>query len=174
MIFEALQAAIGSDTRLLLQVKRERDYYREKTASMTMFIRLLGLTFTLIFAIAAALGGAMTMYGTVASRAREIGMLRALGFSRRSILAVFVFEALLLGTVAGLFSIALGVALQYVTVSTMNWSTFSELAFHLTLTPAAALATMAFACIVSLLGGLPPAVQAARLSVTGALRSATR
>lgn len=172
--FQRIDDAIGSDTRLLLQVKRERDYYREKSVTMATFIRLLGFTFTLIFAFGAILGGTMTMYGAVASRTREIGMLRALGFHPRQILSVFLFESLMLGAMAGLLAVGAGTALQFVTLSTMNFSTFSELAFCLTLTPASALITMAFALSISMVGGIPPAIRAARLPVTAALHASGR
>jgi len=172
--FQQLSETIGADTRLLFQVKHERDYYREKSLTMATFIRILGLTFTLIFALGAILGGTMTMYGVVASRTREIGMLRALGFSRSKILTVFLFESLLIGATAGTLAIGGGTALQFVTLSTMNWGTFSELAFRLTLTPVAALTTMAFALTISMLGGIPPAIRAARLPVTNALQAPGR
>ncbi|MGE0645487.1 MAG: ABC transporter permease [Nitrospira sp.] len=172
--FQQLSETIGADTRLLFQVKHERDYYREKSLTMATFIRVLGLTFTLIFALGAILGGTMTMYGVVASRTREIGMLRALGFSRSKILTVFLFESLLIGATAGALAIGGGTALQFVTLSTMNWGTFSELAFGLTLTPGAALTTMLFALAISMLGGIPPAIRAARLPVTNALQAQGR
>ena len=172
--FQPFENAIGSDTRLLLQVKRERDYYREKSVTMATFIHLLGFTFTLIFAFGAILGGTMTMYGAVASRTREIGMLRALGFLSHQILTVFLLESLILGTLAGLLAVGAGTALQFVTLSTMNFSTFSELAFRLTLTPASILATMAFALSISMVGGIPPAIRAARLPVTAALHAPGR
>ena len=172
--FQQLNEAIGADTRLLLQVKHERDYYREKSLTMATFIRFLGFTFTLIFALGAILGGTMTMYGTVASRTREIGMLRALGFPRYKILTVFLFESLLIGASAGLLAIGGGAALQFVTLSTMNWGTFSELAFRLTLTPGSAFTTLGFALGISILGGIPPAIQAAQISVTTALRAPGR
>ena len=172
--FQGIEDAIGSDTRLLLQVKRERDYYREKSVTMATFIRVLGFTFTLIFAFGAILGGTMTMYGAVASRTREIGMLRALGFLPRQILAVFLLESLMLGAFAGLLAVGGGTALQLVTLSTMNFNTFSELAFRLTLTPASALATMGFALGISMVGGIPPAIRAARLPVTAALHAPGR
>lgn len=169
--FQQLDEAIETDPRLLLQVKRERDYYREKSITMATFIRLLGLTFTGIFAFGAMLGGTMTMYGAVASRTREIGMLRALGFSSATILASFLCESLLIGALSGLLAIGGGTVLQFVTLSTMNFSTFSELAFRLTLTPVSLLLTMTFALGISLLGGIPPALRAARLPMTSALRA---
>jgi len=164
--FQRIEESIAADARLLLHVKRERDYYREKSVTMATFIRLLGFTFTFIFALGAILGGTMTMYGAVASRTREIGMLRALGFPRRQILALFLVEALLLGALAGALAIGGGTVLQLVTISTMNFSTFSELAFRLTLTPLSALGTMGFALLISLLGGVPPAIRAARHTIT--------
>jgi len=169
--FQRIEESIAADARLLLHVKRERDYYREKSVTMATFIRLLGFTFTFIFALGAILGGTMTMYGAVASRTREIGMLRALGFPRRQILALFLVEALLLGALAGALAIGGGTVLQLVTISTMNFSTFSELAFRLTLTPLSALGTMGFALLISLLGGVPPAIRAARHTITVALRT---
>jgi ABC-type lipoprotein release transport system permease subunit len=169
--FQTVDQSIAGDARLLLQVKRERDYYREKSVTMATFIRLLGFTFTFIFAVGAVLGGTMTMYGAVASRTREIGMLRALGFSRWKILAVFLVESLLLGALAGTLAILGGTGLQFVSLSTMNFSTFSEIAFNLALTPASALTAMAFALVISVLGGIPPAVRAARLPVANALHA---
>lgn len=172
--FQTVDQSIAGDTRLLLQVKRERDYYREKSVTMATFIRLLGFTFTFIFAVGAVLGGTMTMYGAVASRTREIGMLRALGFSRWKILAVFLVESLLLGGLAGTLAILGGTALQFVSLSTMNFSTFSEIAFSLALTPSSAVTAMAFALVISTLGGIPPAIRAARLPVTNALQAPGR
>ncbi|MGE3153531.1 MAG: ABC transporter permease [Nitrospiraceae bacterium] len=172
--FQQIGEAIGADPRLMLQVKREREYYREKSLTMAMFIRFLGLTFTFIFALGAILGGTMTMYGSVAARTREIGMLRALGFSRYRILATFLFESLLLGGLAGSLAIAGGLGLQFVTLSTMNWSTFSELTFRLTLTPASIVITLCFAIAIGMLGGIPPALRAARVMVTAALHAPGR
>lgn len=172
--FQQIGDTISADTRLMLQVKHERDYYREKSLTMATFIRFLGFTFTLIFTLGAILGGTMTMYGMVVSRTREIGMLRALGFPRYKILTVFLFESLLLGATAGMLALGGGTALQFVTLSTMNWGTFSELAFRLTLTPRAALTTMAFSLVISILGGIPPAIRAARLPVAIALHAPGR
>lgn len=172
--FQQISETIEADTRLMFQVKHERDYYREKSQTMATFIRILGFTFTIIFAFGAILGGTMTMYGMVASRTREIGMLRALGFPRHKILAVFLFESLLIGATAGAVAIGGGTVLQFVTLSTMNWGTFSEIAFGLTLTPGAGLATMAFAIGISMLGGIPPAIRASRIPVTTALQAPGR
>lgn len=164
-----IQAVIDRDPRLLLQVKRERDYYREKSVTLATFIRLLGLTFTAIFSCGAVLGGTMTLYGAVAARTREVGVLRALGFGPRRILSLFLAEAVVIGLVAGGVALAAGVLLQTITLSTMNFSTFSEVAFRLTLTPRSAAIAFAFALAVAFLGGLSPAIRASRMPVTAAL-----
>jgi ABC-type antimicrobial peptide transport system permease subunit len=158
----------------MLQVKRERDYYREKSMTLATFIRVLGFTFTAIFSIGALLGGTMTMYGAVATRTREIGMLRALGFVPSHICTVFLIESLIIGATAGALALAGGAALQFVTLSTMNFSTFAEVAFRLTLTPPSAAATLGFSLLISLLGGLPPAIQAARIPLVTALQAPGR
>lgn len=171
---EAFQRAVAQDTRLQLLVKRERDYYREKSVTLATFIRLLGLTFTVIFSFAAVLGGTMTMYGAVAARTREIGILRSLGYSPSRIFKMFLAESLLFGGAAGSLAIGVGLLLQCATLSTMNFSTFSEVAFRLVLTPRSALLAVGFALCIGLLGGLPPALRAARLPVTGALNTVGR
>lgn len=172
--FEPLHRLIADDPRLMLQVKRERDYYREKSVTLATFIRVLGFTFTTIFSIGALLGGTMTMYGSVAARTREIGMLRALGFVPTSICFVFLMESLIIGATAGALALAGGAALQFVTLSTMNFSTFAEVAFRLTLTPASAAATLGFSLFISLLGGLPPAIRAAHIPTVAALQAPGR
>jgi ABC-type antimicrobial peptide transport system permease subunit len=101
-------------------------------------------------------------------------MLRALGFPRFKILTVFLFESVLIGASAGLLAVGGGTALQFVTLSTMNWSTFSELAFRLTLTPESTFTTLVFSLGISILGGIPPAVRAAQVSVTAALHAPGR
>lgn len=170
----ALQQAMLTDPRLQLSVTPERDYYREKSITLATFIRLLGLTFTGIFSCAAVLAGTMTMYAAVAARTREIGILRSMGFGPAHIFRLFLSESLLYGTGAGLAALSIGWLLQFVTLSTMNFSTFSEVAFRLTLTPRAAALSVAFALLIGLLGGLPPAIRAARVPVTQALGAAGR
>ncbi|MFO0774370.1 MAG: ABC transporter permease [Nitrospiraceae bacterium] len=171
---ETMETAVAADPRLQLLVKRERDYYREKSVTLATFIRVLGLTFTGIFSLGAVLAGTTALYGAVAARTREIGVLRALGFGPPRILAVFLTEAVAIGLSAGLIAILAGSALQAVTVSTMNFSTFSEVAFRLTLTPRTATIALLFAVAIALAGGLAPAVRAARMRVTAALTAPGR
>ncbi len=168
--FEDLKNRLENDPRLTVQVKREIAFYQQQSEIMAKFIRILGLATTTFFSIGAILGAMVTMYSAVANRTAEIGTLRALGFKRRSILAAFLAESIFLGLIGGTVGVAGGSLLQLVTISTMNWSTFSELAFGFTLTPSIAASTMAFAVAMGFIGGLLPAWGAARLKIVDALR----
>ena len=110
------------------------------------------------------------MYSAVATRTREIGTLRALGFGRGAILSSFLFESALLGLVGGMAGLALASLLQILEVSTVNFQTFSELAFSFTLSPEIAMQAMIFAVGMGLAGGVLPAVAAARMELMRALR----
>jgi ABC-type antimicrobial peptide transport system permease subunit len=139
---------------------------------MAKFIRILGLAMTIFFSIGAILGAMVTMYTAVANRIGEIGTLRALGFTKGNILAAFLSESIVLGLVGGAAGVAASSLLQFLTISTLNWETFSELAFSFTLTPAIAIYSGGFALIMGFLGGLLPAWRAARLKIVDALRAA--
>ena len=167
--FESLRQRLETDRRLLLQVKRERDYYDEKSGRLAAFIRSVGLALTTIFSVGAILGATMTMSGAVASRVGEIGTLRALGFLRSHILFAFLSESVILGCCAGVLGVLTASFLQHITISILNWSTFSELAFEFRLSPAIAGSGFLFAIVMSVCGGVFPAVRAARLVVMDAL-----
>jgi len=168
--FEDLKNRLEKDPRLTVQVKREIAFYQEQSEVMAKFIRILGLATTLFFSIGAILGAMVTMYSAVANRTAEIGTLRALGFKRRSILVAFLAESLFLGLIGGIVGVAGGSLLQLVTISTLNWTTFSELAFGFELTPFIVASTMTFAVAMGFVGGLLPAWRAARLKIVDALR----
>ncbi|AFM27647.1 ABC transporter permease [Desulfomonile tiedjei] len=168
--FESLKQRLENDPRLTVQVKREMDFYKEQSEVMSKFIRILGIAMTTFFSFGAILGAMVTMYSAVANRIREIGTLRAIGFSRASILVAFLAESLLLGLIGGLVGIVCSSVLQFLTISTVNWETFSELAFGFRLTPAIAGYTLAFALIMGFMGGLFPAWRAARLKIVDSLR----
>jgi ABC-type antimicrobial peptide transport system permease subunit len=168
--FESFKQRLENDPRLTVQVKREMDFYKEQSEVMSKFIRILGIAMTTFFSFGAILGAMVTMYSAVANRIREIGTLRAIGFSRGSILAAFLAESLLLGFFGGLVGVVCSSALQFLTISTVNWETFSELAFGFRLTPEIAGYTMAFALIMGFMGGLFPAWRAARLKIVDSLR----
>lgn len=169
--FTDFQKRLEGDPRLSVQVKREVAFYRGQSEVMSTFIRVLGMAMTVFFSIGAILGAMVTMYTAVANRTREIGTMRALGFRRRSILAAFLTESLLLGLLGGTVGVAGASLLQFLTISTMNWETFSELAFGFTLTPQIALFTMGFALAMGFFGGLFPAWRASRLEIVEALRA---
>jgi len=170
--YDTLKARLENDPRLTVDVKRERQFYEEQSQTLSNFIRYLGLTLSVIFSLGAIIGAMITMYASVANRTAEIGTLRALGFRRSSILTAFLLEAVALALVGGVTGLMLASVMQLVQVSTMNWDSFSELAFRFTLTPQIVLATLAFAVVMGVLGGLLPALRAARLSIVDALRSA--
>jgi ABC-type antimicrobial peptide transport system permease subunit len=111
------------------------------------------------------------MYAAVASRVGEIGTLRALGFRRRSILAAFLLEAMLLGLAGGLAGLFFASFMQLLTISTMNWQTFSELAFTFTLTLGVAAQSLGFSLFMGFVGGVLPAARAARMNIVEALRT---
>jgi putative ABC transport system permease protein len=171
--FDAAKLRIQQDPRLAyIELKRERDYYQEQSKLMSGFIRILGLVVTVIFSIGAMIGAMITMYAAVANRTVEIGTMRALGFKRRSVLAAFLIESVLLSGVGGGIGIALASLMSFVRISTTNLGSFSELAFGFTLAPSVIASTLVFALAMGIAGGFLPAVRAARLNILSALRSA--
>jgi ABC-type antimicrobial peptide transport system permease subunit len=120
----------------------------------------------------AIIGAVITMYTAVATRTTEIGTLRALGFRRRSVLASFLFETLFISATGGIVGIALASLLQYLTISTMNFNSFSELTFSFAISQDIVINAMMFALIMGFLGGLFPSVRAARLNIVDSLRNA--
>jgi len=169
--FEKFKARIESDPRLTLEALRETRYYEKQSEMMAKFLRILGITLTLIFSLGAIIGAMITMYAAVANRTDEIGTMRALGFQRRSILVTFVMESLLLGCIGGFIGLFFASFLQLFTISTMNFQTFSELAFSFSLTFGIIYKAMAFALIMGFVGGVLPAVRAARMSIVESLRA---
>ena len=143
-----------------------------QSEALANFIGILGTSLAVIFSIGATVGATITMFGSVASRVGEIGTLRALGFRRGAVLGAFLGEALLLSLVGGVVGLAAASAMQSVDVSTTNFSTFSELAFQFTLTPAIALKALLFALAMGVIGGFVPAWRAARLKIVDCLRAA--
>ena len=168
--FEAVKGRLDSDPRLTVDVRRETRYYRDQSEAMAKFLRILGLSLTVIFSIGAIIGAMITMYAAVANRVAEIGTLRALGFPSASILAAFLMEALLLGLIGGITGLFLASFMQLITISTMNWQTFSELGFSFTLTFDIAGKSLVFAILMGFVGGVIPAVRASRLKIVDALR----
>ncbi len=168
--FDTLKTKLGADPRLTFDVRREVQYYRDQSEVMVKFLRILGITLTVIFSLGAIIGATITMYAAVANRVAEIGTLRALGFQRSSILISFLAEALLLGLIGGVAGVVAASFLQLITVSTMNWQTFSELAFSFTLTVEIVVQSLLFSLVMGFVGGVIPAYRASRLAIVTALR----
>jgi len=169
--FEEIKKRIEGDPRLTLEAKRENQYYAEQSKMMATFLRILGTSLTIIFSLGAIIGAMITMYAAVSTRTAEIGTLRALGFRRLNILTAFLFEALLLGLIGGCVGLFFASFLRFLTVSTMNFQTFSELVFDFTLTFDIAWKALAFSLIMGFVGGVLPALRAARMNIIESLRS---
>jgi ABC-type antimicrobial peptide transport system permease subunit len=169
--FDALRARLDDDPRLKVDIKRERRFYEDQSASLSNFITLLGMALSIIFSLGAMIGATITMYAAVATRTGEIGTLRALGFQRGSILAAFLAESLLLALLGGVAGLAAASFLTAITVSTTNFQSFSELAFSFTLTPGIAMQALAFALLMGFVGGFLPAIRASRMKIVDALRA---
>ncbi|MCL6621809.1 MAG: ABC transporter permease [Syntrophobacterales bacterium] len=169
--FEALKTRLETDPRLPVQVRREVEFYEAQSRRLADFIRLLGLVLTAIFGLGAVLGAMVTMYAQVGTRVSEIGTLRALGFLRRDILLAFLVESALLGLSGWLLGLLPASLLNFYTLSTVNWASFAELTFRFTLTGGIVLKSLAFGVGMGLLGGLLPAIKAARLPLIEALRA---
>jgi ABC-type lipoprotein release transport system permease subunit len=170
--FETVQSRIESDPRLTQEAKRETVYYKDQSEAMAKFLRILGISLTLVFSIGAVVGAMITMYAAVATRTAEIGTLRALGFPAGTILTAFLAESLFLGAIGGCVGLFFASFLQFITVSTTNFQTFSELAFSFHLTPGIVIKSLSFSLIMGLVGGVPPAFRASRLNIITALREA--
>jgi len=167
-----LVSAYEADNRLQYFIpKREKKFFEEQSEMMAKFIRILGLFITVIFSTGATIGAMITMYGAVANRTVEIGTMRALGFYRRSILLAFLAEALVLSFLGGALGLGFASLLQFFTISTLNFGSFSELAFSFALSPSIIATSLGFSLLMGLIGGFLPAVRAARLDIIQALRA---
>jgi putative ABC transport system permease protein len=168
--FESFEAAIAGDPRLSLRPQREVDFYAEQSRVMTTLIRVFGSFVTIILAIGAMFGAMNTMYAAVAYRTREIGTLRALGFPRSKIVAAFLVESMALALIGGVIGCLLALPVHGLSTGTTNMANFSEVAFKFRITPALLGGGLLFAALMGALGGLLPALGAARIPVSRALR----
>lgn len=168
----AFKTRLESEPRLnQLEIKNEKEYFGEQSRALASFLTYLGVFITVIFSFGAMIGAMITMYASVANRTTEIGTLRALGFLRRNILLAFLLESLLIAIVGGVLGILLASTLEFVSISMLNFSTFSELAFGFELSTGIVIGSMVFAIVMGVVGGFFPAIRASRLAIVTALRA---
>ena len=161
--------AIRNDNRLKLQVKTERKYYEEQSTGLFGILILVG--FVTLFMIGGAILGTMnTMFSAVAGRTRELGTMRALGFKRRAILTSVVIESALVSLLGGIAGLILALPVNSISTGTTNFRTFSEIAFNFQVDTSVAITGIVIALIAGVAGGLLPALKAARMPITSALR----
>jgi putative ABC transport system permease protein len=168
--FESFAAAVAADPRLDLKPYPERDYYEEQSATTGTLIRVFATFVTAILSIGAVFGAMNTMYAAVAYRTREIGTLRALGFSRSRIVSAFLAESVALALIGGAIGCALALPVHGLSTGAMNMTSFSELAFKFRITPGLLANGLIFSAVMGAVGGLLPAIRAARIPVARALR----
>jgi putative ABC transport system permease protein len=165
-----LKDAATSDPRLNVDVTREIDYYSKQSNRLTKLITVLGGMVAAVMAIGAVFGALNTMYSAVSERGREIATMRALGFGGPAVVFSFVIEALLISFVGGLIGCLAVLPLNGLTTGAMNLQTFSHLAFAFKITPELLVKGVVFALFMGVLGGLLPAIRAASLPISHALR----
>jgi putative ABC transport system permease protein len=168
--YTGFAAALQHDKRLGLSVSRERDYYEKVSNRLSSVISGLGSVVTFIFSFGAMLGAAITMYGAIGHRRREIGVLKALGFRSGHVLLAFLVEALSLALAGGALGVALAMLTPFLHFSAVNWATGQELAFRFL--PQASILCIAVSAgaAVGVLGGFLPALSAARMDPVRAMR----
>jgi len=168
--FTRFKDALTSDPRVTLQASRELDYYDKQSRAITRLIQVLGTMIAIVMGVGAVLGALNTMYSAVAERSREIATMRALGFGAGSVVMSFLFEALCISLIGGLLGCIAVLKLNGTTTGTMNWQTFSHLAFAFRVTPLLLAEGLIFALLMGVAGGVPPAIRAARTRIAVALR----
>jgi putative ABC transport system permease protein len=169
--YEQFRDSLTSNPQLNVKVQRQTEYYVERSETMTRLITTLGFIIAFLMAIGAVFGALNTMYSAVSTRTREIGTLRAIGFGAGAVVVALMIESLALALIGGV----IGGSLAYFVfngfhTSTMNFQSFSQVAFAFRVTPELLLRGILWASVIGLIGGLFPAVRAARLPVAAALR----
>ncbi len=167
---QQLKDSVTSDPRLNVDVSREIDYYSKQSTRLTTLITVLGGLVAAIMAIGAVFGALNTMYSAVSERGREIATMRALGFGGPSVVFSFVIEALLISFVGGLLGCIAVLPLNGLTTGAMNLQTFLHMAFAFKITTELLIKGVIFALFMGVLGGLAPAIRAASLPISHALR----
>jgi len=162
--------ALTSDPRLSLDIMREVEYYDKESRLLTTLIVVLGSMVAAVMGIGAVFGALNTMYSAVSERAREIATMRAIGFGAGAVVVSFIIEALIISFLGGVLGSLAVLPLNGLTTGAMNWQTFSHLSFAFKITPVLLAVGIAFALVMGIIGGIPPAIRAARRPIAMALR----
>jgi ABC-type antimicrobial peptide transport system permease subunit len=170
--FDEVKAAIEADPRLTLEAKRETRFYADQSEALAKFITYLGTSISVIFSIGAVIGAMITMYASVAARTGEIGTLRALGIHAHGDPDRVPGRGAAARPGGGIVGLVGASFMQAISISTMNFQTFAELAFSFALTPGIVAASLGFALAMGFVGGFLPAARAARMKIVDALRAA--
>ena len=169
--FQEFKDSLTSNPQLNVKVVRQSEYYAEQSVRIIQLITYLGYPIAILMALGAVFGALNTMYSAVAARTREIATLRALGFGSSAVLVSLMLESLLLALVGGMIGGGLAwLAFNNFHTSTLNWQSFSQIAFAFKVTPALLVRGIVWAALIGLIGGLFPAIRAARLPIAAALR----
>jgi putative ABC transport system permease protein len=167
----ALAKRITDDPKLHLKALSERTFYEDQQGMASGALKGLAVFISFIMAVGAGFAGMNTMYAAVARRTKEIGTLRVLGFSRRSILVAFLLESVAVALIGAAIGILLSLPLNFVSTGTSNWVTFSEIAFNFRVTPDLMIAALIFGAIIGFVGSLLPSIRASRFRIVDALRA---
>jgi putative ABC transport system permease protein len=169
--FQEFKDSLTSNPQLNVQVKRQSEYYEQQSERLTLLITILGFAIAFLMALGAIFGALNTMYSAVAARTREIATLRALGFGRSAVVVSLLIESLFLALVGGVIGGTLAyIAFNNFHTSTMNFQSFSQITFAFKVTPQLLIQGIVWAAVIGLIGGLFPAIRAARLPIASALR----
>jgi len=169
--FQEFKDALTSNPRLNVKVLRQTDFYAEQSTAVTGFIRTIGVFIAGLMALGAIFGALNTMYSAVSARTREIATLRALGFGASPVILSILIESVVLGTMGGVLGAgAAYLAFDGFQAATINWQTFSQVVFAFSVTPALLTQAIVWAVLIGLIGGIFPAIRAARLPIAAALR----
>jgi putative ABC transport system permease protein len=169
--FEQFKDALTANPQLEVKVARTTDFYAEQSTAVTAFISTIGVFIAAMMALGALFGALNTMYSAVAARTREIATLRALGFGAGPVILSVLIESFALALAGGIIG-AIGAYLVFdgFTAATMNWQTFSQVTFAFAVTPRLLVRAIIWAATLGLIGGLFPAIRAARLPIAAGLR----
>jgi len=169
--FDGFKASVESNRQLGLEAFREDAYYDHLSSQMSDLVKYMGFAVAIFFGIGAMIGAMITMYAAVANRQREIGTLRALGFSKMSIVGSFLLESILLALAGGLVGTLASLALGFVKITMLNWQAWSEVVIGFEPNLRIIVTSVVAAGVMGLLGGFFPAVRAARMNPIEAMRS---